>query len=44
MGAVAAPPQGKAEMPEDIDSVKSSPSVVVAQIGLGVHDLRMVGP
>jgi hypothetical protein len=44
VGAVTAPPQGEAQMPKDVDTLEGAPGVVVAQIGLGVDDLRVASP
>jgi hypothetical protein len=44
VGAVTAPPQGEAQVPKDVDALEGAPGVVVAQIGLGVDDLRVASP
>jgi hypothetical protein len=44
MSGVVVPPQSEAEMPQDIDALQGSTSVVFSQVGLSMQDLRVVGP
>jgi hypothetical protein len=43
VSGVVVPPESEAEMPQDIDTLEGSTSVVFPKVGLSMDDLGMAG-